>query len=92
MKTFVVNLGKIFLNGIYSIMKLLPVKKQILLVSMQSNEPSLDFRLLVEEMKTQDHTIHYVFLCKKMESSLNRKIDYVQYVWGMIGYVFKAMY
>ena len=92
MKTFVVNLGKIFLNGIYSIMKLLPVKKQILLVSMQSNEPSLDFRLLVEEMKKQDNTIRYVFLCKKMESSLKRKIDYVKYVLGMIGYVFKAMY
>ena len=92
MKTFVVNLGKIFLNFIYSIIKLLPVKKQILLVSMQSNEPSLDFHLLVEEMKTQDHTIHYVFLCKKMESSLKRKIDYVKYVLGMIGYVFKAMY
>lgn len=73
-------------------MKLFPAKNQIVFVSMQSNNPSLDFSLLIEEIKKQDNTIHCVCLCKKMESSLQKKTDYIKYVFGMIGYVWKAMY
>lgn len=59
---------------------------------MQSNAPSLDFRLLKEKIKEQDETIKLVFLCKKMESSLTKKIEYISYVFNMVGYILKAMY
>lgn len=73
-------------------MKQLPTKKQIVFTSMQSNNLSLDFRLLKEEIEYKEPSIKLVFLCKKMESSLNKKLDYIKYVFNMVGYMFKAMY
>ncbi len=92
MKTIIVSLGKLFLKFIYFFIKLLPVKKQIVFISMQSNKPSLDFTLLSNEIKQQNNEINIVFLCKKMKSSLCTKKDYISYVWNMIGYVLKTMY
>lgn len=92
MKKIIILLGRFFLNFIYCFFKLLPIKKQIVFMSMQSNSPSLDFRLLKQEIEKQNNAIRLVFLCKKMESALSKKIDYIKYVFGMIGYVFKSMY
>jgi len=93
LKEIIVKVGKIFLNLIYSIIKLLTIQKQqIVFISMQSNCPSLDFELLEKEIKYREPSIKNVFLCKKMESSLKKSTDYIKYVFNMIGYVFKAMY
>lgn len=92
MKIVITKIGKCFLNLIYFFLKLLPTKKQIVFTSMQSNRISLDFELLKESIEEKDSSIKLVFLCKKMESSLTKKSDYIKYVFNMIGYVFKAMY
>lgn len=92
MKRVIITLGKIFLNFIYCIMKVMPTKNQIVFISMQSDYPSLDFKLLKDEIEARNSNIKLVFLSKKMESALSKKTDYIKYVFNMIGYVFKAMY
>lgn len=59
---------------------------------MQSNNLSLDFKLLKEQIEKSDSNIKLVFLCKKMKSSLTKKREYIDYVFNLIGYIFKAMY
>ena len=92
MKKIIIVLGKAFLNFIYFFIKLFPTKNQIVYTSMQSNNISLDFELLKNEISKQDNSIKQIFLCKKMKSGLKKKSDYVVYVFSMISYVFKAMY
>ena len=92
LKKIIIILGKAFLNLIYFFIKLIPLKKQIVYISMQSDDISLDFKLLKEDIEKRDKNIRQVFLCKKMKSGLNKKSDYVIYVLKMIGYVFKAMF
>ena len=91
MKKIVIKFGKIILNIIYFFLKLMPIKKQIVFVSMQSNKPSLDFNLLAEEIKRKDEDIKLVFLCKKMDSNLSNVIDYIKYVFNIAWYVLKVM-
>lgn len=92
MKKIIVITGKIFLNIIYSFLKILPTENQIVFVSMQSNSISLDFELLKKELEYREPGIKLVFLCKKMESSLSKKSDYLKYVYNMFVYTLKAMY
>lgn len=92
LKRVIITLGKLFLNQIYCIMKVMPTKNQIVFISMQSDYPSLDFELLKQEIQYKEPGIKLVFLCKKMESALSKKTDYIKYVFNMIGYVLKAMY
>lgn len=91
MKKIVIKFGKIILNIIYFFLKLMPVKKQAIFVSMQSNKPSLDFNLLAEEIRRKDEDIKLIFLCKKMDSNLSNVIDYIKYVFNIAWYVLKVM-
>ena len=92
MKVVLINIVKFIVNAIYYIFKIFPAKKQILFMSMQANSKSLDFELLSKEIEKNDSSIKQVFLCKKMESSLSSKKQYISYIFNMIGYFFKAMY
>ena len=80
------------MNLIYAIIKMIPTTNQIVFMSMQSDLPSLDFKLLAEEINNKKLDIKSIFLCKKMNSNLSKKTDYIRYVFNMIGYMFKAMY
>ena len=80
------------MNLKYSIIKIIPTRNQIVFMSMQSDLPSLDFKLLAEEIENKKLEIKLIFLCKKMNSNLSKKTDYIRYVFNMIGYMFKAMY
>lgn len=92
MKSLIIKTGKNFLSIIYSVLKLLPIKNRILFISMQSDNPSLDFELLEKEISSRDKNFELVFLCKKMESSLSKKRDYIKYVYNMFEYTLEAMY
>lgn len=92
MKTLIIRTAKNFLSIIYSVLKLLPTKNRIVFISMQSNNPSLDFELLRQETMEKDPKIELIFLCKKMESSLSKKSDYIKYIFNMFEYTLKAMY
>ncbi len=92
MKKIIIVFGKAFLNFIYFFIKLFPARNQIVYTSMQSNNISLDFEMLKNEITKHDNSIKQIFLCKKMKSGLKKNSDYVVYVFNMIGYVFKSMY
>ena len=92
MKKIIIVFGKAFLNFFYFFIKLFPARNQIVYTSMQSNNISLDFELLRNEITKHDNSIKQIFLCKKMKSGLKKNSDYVVYVFSMIGYVFKSMY
>lgn len=92
MKVLVIKLGKLFLNLVYSFVKIFPIKNQIVFISMQSNNPSLDFELLINEIENRKTSVKTIFLCKRMESSLENSLEYVKYVFKMIVYTFKTMY
>jgi len=92
LKKIIIQTGKNFLNITYAFLKLLPIKEQIVFISMQSDSISLDFNLLKKEIEDREPDTKLIFLCKKMESSLSKKSDYIKYVYNMFEYTLKAMY
>ena len=59
---------------------------------MQSDSISLDFELLKKDLEYREPGTKLVFLCKKMESSLTKKSDYIKYVFNMLEYTLEAMH
>ncbi len=84
---FLIMIGRLLLNGIYGLHKLCPVKEQVVIISRQSNKPSLDIRLLVEELERRQD-VQVKVLCKTLGSGLLAKINYV---FHMIGVQMHAM-
>lgn len=78
--SIIIKIGTIFLNIIYGIMKLFPIKNQVVMISRQANEPSIDFKLLQKALHEQDSSIQVVMLCHTLDggvqSSIMNKIKY----------------
>lgn len=70
----IIKIGKGLLNGIYSLMKLLPSKNRITFISRQGNSPSLDIKMIVEGLNKEG--IHTKVLCKKLEKGILHNIGY----------------
>lgn len=83
--TILITIAKIVLNFIYAIVKIFPIKNQIVFMSRQSNNKSLDFEMLEEKLKEKDDKIKTVFLCKMLNKDIKSKLEYVIYI-------FKSMY
>lgn len=77
---FLIKVGTVLLNGIYSVIKLLPTKRKVTMISRQSNDPSMEFLMIKEELHNQDEKIEVVLLCKTLdngiESTLSSKVRY----------------
>lgn len=85
MMMIILKIGIFFLNIIYVFIKLFPIhKNKITLISRQSNEITLDFKLLIDELK-KNKKLELVILCKRLDSGVLNKIKY-----GL--YIFKLMY
>lgn len=84
MKKFLMKIAiiimKYFLNLIYFFMKKSKLKNKVVLISRQSNNPSLDFQFLESEIKKQDETVEIKMLCRKIERGLLNKIKYCFYI------------
>ena len=74
MKSLVINIGRVVLNIIYSFMKISPAKDKVVFISRQGNEPSLDFRMLAEELESMG--VETVTLCRKLEGGLGGALSY----------------
>lgn len=75
MKLFI-KCFKLFMNFIYSILKLLKVQNKVTFISRQSNEISIDFKLLVEQLKKEESNIKIIILTKKLGNSFFDKVKY----------------
>ena len=64
------------MNVIYSILKLLKTQNKVTLISRQSDTISIDFKLLVEELKKANPEIKVVVLTKKLGKSWADKVKY----------------
>lgn len=71
---------KLFLNIVYFFMKQSKLKNKVIFISRQSNYPSLDFRMLENEIKNQDENIEIKMFCKKIERGIINKIKYCFYM------------
>lgn len=83
--TFVIAIFRGFLNLIYALFKLLPVRDKITLISRQSDFPSEDFLMLKAEIEKQSPKTEVKILSKKLRKSPGALISY-------IGHIFVQMY
>ena len=78
-------------NFIYLFFKILPSKKRVTMISRQSNDITLDFKLLKDEIEKQYKEISVVVLCHKLEggekASICEKIKYVFHCFKQMYYI-----
>ena len=84
MKYIVLQIVIIFIKIIYFFIKLLPTQNKITMISRQSNDMSLDFKLLKNEIE-KHNKYKVVVLCKKLEGKENASLcEKVKYSFHMI--------
>lgn len=74
--TILIKTTIFILQIFYSVFRLLPVQDKIVLISRQSDSPSVDFRLLSREIKKEHPDYKVVTLCKMLDGGIGRKIAY----------------
>lgn len=68
---------KLILKSIYLILKMLPTNdKKVVFISRQSNNVSLDFKILSDEIIKLDKDYKTIFLCEKMSNKFTKRIKY----------------
>lgn len=64
------------LSFIYWFFKLLPTSEKVTFISRQSNEPSLDIRMLADKITELHPDYECVILCRKIEGGIMSKLGY----------------
>ncbi len=64
----------------YELFKLFPAQKKIVFISRQADEPSLDFKLLGDEIRKEHPDYQVVMLCKMLNSGILSKISYAFHI------------
>ncbi len=89
--TLIIKIVTIFLNIIYFLMKLLPVQNKITMISRQSNQETMDFRLLKKEINKRDSKIKIVVLCHELEggakSTVRIRLKYVLHMFRQMYHI-----
>lgn len=80
-----------FLRGalavLYAPMRLLRRRDKVTLISRQSNTPSVDFQLLVQEFHRQSPTTEVVVLTYEFHTSALRKVGYVGHIFTQMRHI-----
>ena len=80
-QNIILYIARILMNCIYIFMKLFPIQNnKILMMSRQSNEPNIDFKLLEEELKRRSQEIQIKILCKTIPKGYLKKVGYCCYL------------
>lgn len=87
MKTILISILKLGLAIIYAPLKLLKTKNQIVYLSRQSNDKSLDMRLLEQALIDEDPSVKQVFRLMMIGDGLGAKIKYCFAVIGDMYYL-----
>lgn len=83
MKVLLISIFKFFLRLIYAVIKpFCKTKNQILYLSRQSNEKSIDMLLLEEELKKTVPNTNQVFRLKMMDDGFSQKVKYFFHILG----------
>lgn len=78
--TFAIAIFRGFLNLIYAVFKLFPVRNKITLISRQSDSASEDFLMLKTELKKQSPDTEIKILCKKLRKSPPALFSYMGHI------------
>lgn len=78
--TFAIAIFRGFLNLIYAVFKLFPVRNKITLISRQSDSASEDFLMLKTELKKQSPDTEVKILCKKLRKSPPALFSYMGHI------------
>lgn len=74
-------LATCILNGIYWLLKRLPVKHQVCFFSRQSNKITVDFQRIEEELKRRDPTLKTVMICHQFR---NLHDGTLRFAWDLL--------
>lgn len=91
MKIICIKIVNIILKLIYWLIKLLTKEEQIItIISRQSNEASIDIKILERELKNSNPSYKIVVLCKKIEGNLFNKSLYFFHIIKQMYYISKS--
>lgn len=76
----IIDIAKFVLNVIYCVFKLFPVKNKVLFLSRQSDTISIDYTLLIDELKKEDK-LKIVVLTRRIGKGLFGKIKYAIHIF-----------
>lgn len=64
-------------QGIYAVLRLLPRRRKVVMLSRQADLPSRDFTLLAEELRREDPSLEVVVRCRFIQKGLIARSAYV---------------
>lgn len=81
----IIKVGIVLLNIFYFFLKLIPTKKKITMISRQSNNESMDFRLVRQEIEARNNGYKVVVLCHKLDGGIKSTVfTKIKYIFHMI--------
>lgn len=83
-------ISKVFLNIIYFFLKCIKSKDKVVLLSRQSNKPSIDFEFIEKEILKRNDKIQVKVLCKTLNDGLIDRIKYCFYILKCMYYISTA--
>lgn len=66
----IIKIGKVLLNFIYTFFKMLPVQNKVVMISRQSDRPSVEFEMIRDEIKNRQGSVKVVLLCKTLDGGV----------------------
>ena len=85
MVQIVIEIGRVILNIIYFFIKLLPTTNKITFISRQSNEPSMEFQMIRDEIDRRNQQTKVVMLCRTLDGGIDSSI------MNKLGYCFHML-
>lgn len=79
--SLIIKAGILILNTIYSLIKLFPQKKKIVIISRQSDSPSIDISLLTNKLNELHPDYQVIVLCKTLKGNLVNKSRYLIHIF-----------
>lgn len=88
-KLVIIRAGTVCLNMVYAVLKLLPARRKITMLSRQSNIPSDEFRMIKKGINLRDKSVKVVFLCHTLDGGVNSAFaDKIKYGFHMLSQMF----
>lgn len=81
----IIKTGIFLLSIFYWFIKLLPTQNKVVMLSRQSNQPSVEFEMVKSEIEKRDKDMKVVLLCRTLDGGVNSsKLNKLKYAFHMI--------
>lgn len=81
----IIRIGSFLLNVLYGLIKLLPTQNKVVMLSRQSNVPSIEFEMVKAEIEQRDKDVKVVLLCRTLDGGVSSSIfNKLKYVFHML--------